>query len=50
MIYKDNPLGIVDYMNKPKILREDYPEMPPQDYLCEEAKMAVAEYILTLKK
>ena len=50
MIYKDNPQGIVDYMNKPKILREDYPEMPPQDYLSEEAKMAVAEYILSLKK
>jgi hypothetical protein len=24
--------------------------MPPQDYLSEEAKIAVAEYILTLKK
>lgn len=50
MIYKDNPQGIVDYINEPKNLREDYPEMPPQDYLSEEAKIAVAEYILTLKK
>ncbi|MGI9531239.1 parallel beta-helix domain-containing protein [Lutimonas sp.] len=50
MIYKDNPQGIVDYINHPKNLREDYPEMPPQDYLAEEAKVAVAEYILTLKK
>lgn len=50
MIYKDNPQGIVDYINQPKNLREDYPEMPPQDYLSEEAKMAVAEYILSLKK
>ena len=50
MIYKDNPQGIVDYINHPKNLREDYPEMPPQDYLSEEAKMAVAEYILALKK
>ena len=50
MIYKDNPQGIVDYINNPKNLRDDYPEMPPQDYLSEEAKMAVAEYILTLKK
>jgi parallel beta-helix repeat protein len=50
MIYKDNPQGIVDYINQPKNLREDYPEMPPQNYLSEEAKMAVAEYILTLKK
>jgi len=50
MIYKDNPQGIVDYINHPKNLREDYPEMPPQDYLSQEAKMAVAEYILALKK
>ena len=50
MIYKDNPQGIVDYITKPKNLREDYPEMPPQDYLSEEAKTAVATYILTLKK
>lgn len=50
MIYKDNPQGIVDYINQPKNLRDDYPEMPPQDYLSEAAKIAVAEYILTLKK
>lgn len=50
MIYKDNPQGIVEYINDPKNLREDYPEMPPQDYLSEEAKMAVAEYILTIQK
>ena len=50
MIYKDNPEGIVKYMNKPKNLREDYPEMPPQNYLSEEAKIAVAEYMLTLTK
>lgn len=50
MIYKDNPQGIVDYINNPKNLRDDYPEMPPQDYLSQEAKLAVAEYILTLKK
>ncbi len=31
MIYKDNPQGIVEYMNKPKNLRDDYPEMPPQN-------------------
>ncbi len=50
MIYKDNPEGIIKYMNKPKNLREDYPEMPPQDYLSEDAKIAVAEYMLTLTK
>ena len=49
-IHNGNPQGIVDYMNNPKNLREDYPEMPPQDYLDDEAKMAVAEYILALKE
>ncbi len=50
MIYKDNPQGMVEYIEKPKNLRKDYPEMPPQNYLSDEAKLAVAEYILTLKK
>lgn len=48
MIHKDNPQGIVDYINHPTNLRDDYPEMPPQAHLSEEAKLAVAEYILTL--
>jgi parallel beta-helix repeat protein len=50
MIYKDNPEGMVEYMNNPKNLRDDYPEMPPQNYLSEEAKIAVAEYMLTIGK
>ena len=49
-IHNGNPQGIVDYINNPKNLREDYPEMPPQDYLPEDAKLAVAEYILALKE
>ncbi|MEO9891779.1 parallel beta-helix domain-containing protein [Aurantibacter sp.] len=48
-IHNDNPQGIVDYITKPKNLRDDYPEMPPQDYLSDEAKIAVAEYILSVK-
>ncbi|MCM4172591.1 cytochrome-c peroxidase [Arenibacter sp. TNZ] len=48
-IHHDNPQGIVDYISNPKNLREDYPEMPPQNYLSDEAKMAVAEYILALR-
>ena len=48
-IHNGNPQGIVDYITAPKNLREGYPEMPPQDYLSDEAKMAVAEYILALK-
>lgn len=50
MIYKGRPKDMVKYMNKPLNLRDDYPEMPPQNYLSEEAKLAVAEYILTLKQ
>lgn len=49
-IHKGNPQGIVDYITNPKNLREDFPEMPPQDYLSEQAKMAVAEYILAMKE
>ena len=49
-LYKNNPQGIVDYIIKPVHKREDYPEMPPQNYLSEEARKAVAEYILTLTK
>jgi len=49
-IHNNNPQGIVDYITKPKNLREDYPEMPPQDYLSDEAKMAVAKYILSIKE
>lgn len=49
-VYHDNPQGIVNYINNPLNVREDYPDMPPQDYLDEEAKLAVAEYILSLKE
>ncbi|NKI27539.1 cytochrome-c peroxidase [Arenibacter sp. 6A1] len=48
-IHNNNPQGIVDYITNPKNLRDDYPEMPPQNYLSDEVKMAVAEYILKLK-
>ncbi|MGV8813738.1 MAG: parallel beta-helix domain-containing protein [Gelidibacter sp.] len=47
-IYVDNPQGIVNYITKPLNLRKDFPDMPPQDYLSAEAKMAVAEYILKM--
>ena len=49
-IYHDNPQGIVDYITNPKNLRENYPDMPKQDYLSDEAKMAVAKYILAMKQ
>ena len=49
-LYKDNALGIADYIANPVHKREDYPEMPPQDYLSEETRLAVAEFMLTVSK
>ncbi|MCF8465675.1 MAG: right-handed parallel beta-helix repeat-containing protein [Flavobacteriales bacterium] len=48
-LYKDNPQGIADYIANPVHKRDDYPEMPPQNYLSEETRLAVAEFMLTLK-
>ncbi|MFT5621993.1 MAG: cytochrome c551/c552, partial [Flavobacteriaceae bacterium] len=50
MIYKDNPQGIVDYITHPIHKRQDFPEMPPQTHLPDDVKMAVAEYVLKVKK
>ena len=49
-IYKDNPQGIADFINKPVHKRKDYPEMPPQNYLSEETRLAVAKFMLTVDK
>ena len=49
-LYMDNPQGIVDYITSPVKKRDDYPEMPPQDYLDEETRMAVAKYMLSRKR
>jgi mono/diheme cytochrome c family protein len=49
-MYANNPQGIVDYITNPVHRRESYPEMPPQNYLSEETRMAVAEYMLTVEK
>src|SRR5210317_989401 len=48
-LYMDNPQGIVDYITSPTKKRDDYPEMPPQNYLSEEVRMAAAEYMLQVK-
>lgn len=45
-LYVGNPQGIADYIAKPVRKRDDYPEMPPQDYLDAETRLAVAEYML----
>ncbi len=46
-LYMDNPKGLAEYIAAPTRKREDYPEMPPQNYLDEETRMAVAEYMLS---
>lgn len=48
-LYKDNPQGIADFINKPTHKRADYPEMPPQNYLTPETRMEVAKFMLSVK-
>jgi len=49
-LYMDNPQGIADFIAKPTKKRDDYPEMPPQDYLDAETRLAVAKYMLGVTK
>ncbi len=49
-MYKNNAKGIMEYITKPVHKRDDYPEMPPQNYLSEETRLAVSEYMLTITK
>ncbi len=49
-LYMDNPQGIVDYISQPTKKRDDYPPMPPQNYLSEDLRVAVANYMLTIKE
>ena len=49
-MYKNNAKGIMEFITKPVHKRDDYPEMPPQDYLSEETRLAVSEYMLTITK
>jgi parallel beta-helix repeat protein len=49
-LYKDNPQGIADYIANPVHKRQDFPEMPPQDYLSEEKRLEVAKYMLSIDK
>lgn len=48
-LYMDDPEGLAEYIANPTKKRDDYPEMPPQNYLDEETRMAVAEYMLGVK-
>jgi parallel beta-helix repeat protein len=49
-LYMDDPQGLADFIAAPTKKRDDYPEMPPQNYLSPEVRLAVAEYMLQLKK
>jgi parallel beta-helix repeat protein len=46
-LYMDNPEGLAAYIAAPVKKRDDYPEMPPQNYLDEETRLAVAKYMLS---
>ena len=48
-LYMENPQGIAEYINAPTKKRDDYPEMPPQNYLDPQTRLAVAEYMLELQ-
>jgi len=48
-LYMDNPQGLAEYIANPVKKRDDYPEMPKQDYLDPETRLAVAEYLLSRK-
>lgn len=49
-LYMDNPQGIADFIANPTKKREDYPEMPPQNYLDEETRLAVAKHMLKISR
>ena len=49
-LYQNDPQGIADYIVKPEHMREDFPEMPPQKYLSKDLRLALAEYLLTVKQ
>lgn len=48
-LYMDDPQALAAYIANPVKKREDYPAMPKQDYLDEETRKAVAEYMLQVK-
>ncbi len=47
-LYMDNPKGLAEYIANPVKKRENFPEMPPQNYLPEDVRMAVSEYVLQM--
>jgi parallel beta-helix repeat protein len=45
-LYGKDALRLAEWIAKPTHKRPDYPEMPPQNYLPEDVRLAVANYIL----
>jgi parallel beta-helix repeat protein len=45
-MYAGNPQGLADYINAPIKKRNNFPEMPAQNYLDSETQLAVAKYML----
>ena len=45
-LYGKNSKALAEWIAKPTRKRHDYPEMPPQNYLSPELRLAVAQYIL----
>lgn len=48
--YADDPEAMAAYIAAPYKVREGYPEMPPQAYLSEETRLAVAKHVLKVTK
>jgi parallel beta-helix repeat protein len=49
-LYMDNPQGLAEYIANPVKKRDDYPEMPPQNYLDEATRLAVAKHMLQVTR
>lgn len=49
-LYFEDPQGLAAYIAKPTKKRNDYPEMPSQQYLGDETLQAVAEYVLSRER
>jgi len=49
-LYQGDVQALANYIAAPSKKREDYPEMPPQNHLSEDLRLAVAEYMLKVSK
>jgi parallel beta-helix repeat protein len=49
VMYPNNADGIVNFITNPSKRRPGFPEMPSQEYLPEDVRKAVAEYMLEVK-